>query len=383
MLVLRWFSGLTGGVIVAFTWLSMINSLIVPRRTPSLLQKLVGRANRKFFSWVAGLFDDYMKKDRVLAYFGPAGLLLLLFTWQSLFFAGYSLMVWAVAGGSFGDAMRETGSSMLTLGIAARPGAGPHIVYFSAGATGLAAVALLIAYLPTLYGAFSRRETLVTMLQSRAGAPAWGPEILARHRMVSLHDDLPSFYGRWEEWSADVAESHTTYPILIFFRAPHPLRSWIVGLLSVLDSAALYLALCPDRAPTQARLCLRMGFTCLREVADAIGLDYDPDPLPDDPIELTFEEFRASLARLDDVGFAMDRSPEEAWPHFRGWRVNYEAIAYAICDAVVAPPGPWSGERTHLPGMAIVPRRPPNRQPDEPAEAAEPKSDRQTWRLRG
>jgi hypothetical protein len=383
MLALRWISGIAGVVIVGLTWLSMINSLIVPRRSQAWLQKWIARANGKFFTWLAGRFEDYFVKDRILAYFGPVGLLLLLITWLLLFFLGYSLLIWAFAAGSFGDALRESGSSMLTLGIAARTGAAPNVVYFIAGGTGLASVALLIAYLPALYGSFNRRETLVTMLQSRAGVPAWGPEILARHEQVGLQAELPNFYAQWETWAADVAETHTTYPILIFFRSPHPLRSWALALLSVLDSAALFLSLSPSRAPTQARLCLRMGFTCLRDVADALKIDYDPDPYPDDPIELTYEEFHGGVARLENVGFPVDRSPEDAWPDFHGWRVNYEALAYAICDVVVAPPGPWSGERSHLPGMAFIPSRPVDRRPDEPHDAQAPKTDRLTWRLRG
>jgi hypothetical protein len=383
VVTLRWISGVAGAVIVGLTWLSMINSLIVPRRLQSFLQKLIQRLNGKFFSSMADRFDDYFVKDRVLSYLGPVGLLLLLITWLLLFFLGYALLIWAFTAGSFGNALRESGSSMLTLGFSARSEAGATVVYFIAGATGLAAVALLIAYLPALYGSFNRRETLVTMLQSRAGVPAWGPEILARHRQVGLQDDLPNFYAQWEAWAADVAESHTTYPILIFFRSPHPLRSWVLALLSVLDSAALYLSLAPSQAPTQTRLCLRMGFTCLRDVADALKIDYDPDPFPDDPIELTFEEFHGGVVRLENIGFPVERTAEEAWPDFHGWRVNYEALAYEICDVVVAPQGPWSGERSHLPDMAFIPSRPADRKPDEPRDAQGPKTDKLTWRLRG
>jgi hypothetical protein len=79
----------------------------------------------------------------------------------------------------------------------------------------------------------------------------------------------------------------------------------------------------------------------------------------------TFEKFLGGVHRLEAVGFTLERSPEEAWPHFKGWRVNYEAVAYAIADRVVAVPGPWAGARTHLPGLQIVPRRPPDRRPTE------------------
>lgn len=223
-----------------------------------------------------------------------------------------------------------------------------------------------IAYLPTIYSAFNRRETLVTLLQSRAGSPAWGPEILMRHQAVRILDRLGDLYGRWEEWAADVAETHTNYPVLVFFRSPHPLRSWILGLLAVMDAAALDVALRPQAAPRQARLCLRMGFVCLRDIADSLRLTYDPDPLPDDPIELTFEEFSAAVARLQDVDYPIERPSEDAWVDFHGWRVNYEHLAYGLADRLVAPPGPWSGPRHHLPGLALVPQRPIDRKPENP-----------------
>jgi hypothetical protein len=72
----------------------------------------------------------------------------------------------------------------------------------------------------------------------------------------------------------------------------------------------------------------------------------------------------------------MERSPDEAWDHFRGWRVNYESLAYAFADLTTAPPGPWTGPRAHLPGMAIVPERPPNRRPEDPSDSERPKFDR-------
>jgi hypothetical protein len=258
------------------------------------------------------------------------------------------------------------------LGIASVPRLGPSIVYFSAAASGLFVVALQIAYLPTIYGAFNRRESLVTMLQSRAGSPAWGPEIVARHHLVGILDNLPQFYADWEEWAANVAESHTTYPVLIWFRSPHALRSWLIGLLAVLDSAALYLALNPSNAPSEARLCLRMGFTCLRDIAANLRMPFDPDPFPADPIQLSFEEFLGGVHRLEESGYPMEKTADEAWIDFKGWRVNYESIVYALADVIVAPPGPWSGPRTRLTDMTFVPQRPADRRPKDPT-GLEPK----------
>jgi hypothetical protein len=245
---------------------------------------------------------------------------------------------------------------------------GPAPLLFIAAATGPVIIALQIAYLPTLYNAFNRREVLVTLLETRAGAPAWGPELLARHQLVGITDSLPGLYADWERWAADVAESHTTYQTLVWFRSAHMLQSWVGALLAVLDSAALYEALSPSRAPSECRLCLRMGYVCMRRIADTLSIAYDADPRPDAPLSLTFEQFVEGVAHLERAGFPMERSAEEAWPHFRGWRVNYEAVAYALADRVLAPPALWSGERRHLPGPPIPPWRPPHREPDQESE---------------
>ena len=158
----------------------------------------------------------------------------------------------------------------------------------AAGATWVVIVALQIAYLPSLYSSFSRREALVTMLESRAGSPAWGPELLARHQLVGINDALPLLYADWEQWAAEVTESHTTYPVLLLFRSPEPWLNWIIGLLAVLDAGAMQLALCPTTAPSQTRLCLRMGFTLFNRLAASLGypVDHDPDPDGDDHVVL-------------------------------------------------------------------------------------------------
>ncbi len=370
MTALRWLGLAAGVVLVLVTARSMCYTLVVPQRAQTRLPGTVFGAVRGFAEAVARRMPSYEARDRLLSLAAPFGVLSFLAVWLVLFLIGFGLILLPLTGADLTRVLRESGSSLLTLGVVAHRAPAAMAVDLCAAAAGLGTVALLIGYLPALYGAFNRRETLVTLLQSRAGAPAWGPEILARHELVGIVDRLPDLYGRWEEWSADVAESHTNYPVLVFFRSPHPLRSWVLALLAVLDAAALHLALCPAAAPAQARLCLRMGFTCLRDVADVLGLPYDPDPSPDDPILLTFEEFRGAIKRLDDAGFARERSPEDAWPHFRGWRVNYEAIAYRLADLVTAPPGPWSGPRRALEEASLVPQRPLDRKPAGPGAGA-------------
>jgi hypothetical protein len=137
----------------------------------------------------------------------------------------------------------------------------------------------------------------------------------------------------------------------------------VLALLAVLDSAAMQLALNPTTTPSEARMCLRMGFTALRRIAAALRWEVNLDPLPDDPINLTFEDFDYAVSALAATGFPMERTPEEAWPHFKAWRVNYEEIAYRLADTIVAPRAPWSGDRRYISAELTMPRRPPHRSP--------------------
>jgi len=345
---------------------SVVGTIITPGDTPGRLAGHVASVFNPSFRVLARFARSYERKDRVLALQAPWFLLGLLATWLALMLCGYSAILWAFTKIPVADAFQEAGSSMTTLGLSVTHSHSAIVVDLLAAGSGLVVVALLIGYLPAIYAAFNRRETLVTLLEARAGAPAWGPEILWRHQRIGILDTVRDFYGKWEEWCADLAESHSTYPVLLWFRSPDPLRSWLTGLLAVLDSAALYLSLSPEAAPSEARLCLRMGFTGLRTIADVISIDYDADPRPDAPIQLTYEEYVRGVKRLGEIGFPMERTAEEAWPDFRGWRVNYEHIALEIAERINAIPGPWAGERKALGIRTIPTKRPVDRTPDEP-----------------
>jgi len=354
-----------GGVaLLVITGASVMRTLIVPRGFVSRMSRAVDRVMHTVFWMAAQRAPGYATKDHVLSYEGPFRLVAYLGVWLSAALMGYSLIFWPFAG-SFPAAIATAGSSMFTLGFVPVNGPVPFALAFLAASTGLTVVALEIAYLPTIYSAFNRRETLVSMLGSRTGSPPWGPEVLARHALIDNLDDLKQFFRDWEMWAADVAESHTNYPVLIVFRSPDALRSWVVALNAMLDAAALYLALAPAQAPSQASSFLRMGYVSLREIASVLGIEYDADPLPEDPIDLSYEEFRAAVQMLDEAGFPREASVEEAWPQFHGWRVNYEPLVYRVADLLTAPPGRWSGPRRGLPGVVYGPVRPRHRHPSE------------------
>ena len=348
-----------GGVMVLAVWSSVIGTLIVSRSVSSRLTRAVDRSVVGAYHVVGKKITDfkhldpldaYRRLDRLLATQAAAILLGQLALWLGIVFVGFSFLLWPFAARGVASAFTDAGSSIFTLGFSQPPGAVPAVIVFLAAGTGLVLVTLQIAYLPTLYSAFNRRETEVALLNSRAGVPSWGPELLARTHYGlgsgSTLDTMPDLYAEWERWASDVAESHTTYLPLVRFRSPAPLSSWTSALLAVLDSAALFLAMSPKAAPeVPARLCLRSGFLCFTRIARAMGLDVPEEPDPDAGITLTYQEFLDAVARMRKVDFPVEREPEEAWPEFVGWRVNYERAAYAVADAVDAVPALWSGPR--------------------------------------
>ena len=354
-----------GVLLLVFTWLNVLFTLVLPRSRPGLgrLALRVTRLTRQFFIALSKLASTYERKDAVLALIGPLALIAQLVLWLTLLGLAFVIMLEPYTH-DIPTAIAQVGAAMFTLGLARSPQLTNDTILTLAGASGFVVIALQIAYLPSLYAAFNRRESLIAMLASRAGEPSWGPEILIRHQLVGIVDALPDFYASWEQWAAEFSESHSSYPVLLLFRSPDPWASWVLALLSVLDAAAMQLALNPTSTPSQARLCLRMGYTALRRVSEPLGWKFDADPLPDGPLLLTSEEFAAAVALLHEIGFTTERDSESAWPHFRGWRVNYEDLAYRWADRVVAPPAPWSGTRTRLNQPDVAPRRPPHRSPD-------------------
>jgi hypothetical protein len=363
-LAARWVAAACGALLVLTVWNSVIGTLIVPRLVGSWLTRLVDTLVIAAYRMLTRRAADYRTRDRILATQAAAILLTQLAAWVGITFAGFTLMLWPFASSGLAAAFTESGSSLFTLGFAEPLGAWPAALVFAAAATGLVVVALQIGYLPTLYSAFNRRETEVALLNARAGVPSWGPELLSRTHYalgtgMSTIDTLPDLYTRWERWAADVAESHTSYLPLVRFRSPQPLSSWVTSLLAVLDSAALVLALAPEKAPAvPARLCLRGGFLCFGRIARAMGLPIPEEADPDAGIGLSYDEFLTGVGELRKVGFPITREPAEAWPDFVGWRVNYERAAYAIAEAVDAVPARWSGPRRR-PTPPISPRRPP------------------------
>jgi hypothetical protein len=326
------------------------------------------------------LIRDSRRRDVVLAFRAAAVLMMQLAVWLVSYVLGFALLLLPFTSSGLGYAVSQAGSAMTTIGFTAPPDGAVKAIAVVAAFASLSTLALQIGYLPALYSAYNRRETAVALLNARSGVPTWGPELLARTHFglgtgMSSIGTLPAFYAEWERLAADVTESHQTYLALVYFRSHRPLASWVTSLLGVLDSAALYLALCPSTAPTiPARLCLRSGFLCFTRIAQALGVPVPDDADPATGITLSFREFEDAVARLRRVDFPIERSAEQAWPDFAGWRVNYERAAYAVAWAVSAPPALWSGPRRSG-ATPVPPLRPPDNEPD-PLRPARPADDR-------
>jgi len=356
-----------GVVIVLLTVWSVFTSLVLPRATSSRMMRGLARVLGGSARMLAPRLPTYEVRDRVLSFVGPVTMVALFGIWLCLIIFGFSLIIWWNSGVDFADALGISGSSVFTLGIATARGAGPRTLEIIAAGIGFLVLALEIAYLPALYNAFSTRETEVTLLSARAGTPAWGPEILARHYWLDTMDELPPLYADWERWASAVSESHANYPGLIWFRSPESSRSWLVGLVAMMDSAALYHSVSPQLTPRQARLCLSMGIRCLRSMAGALHIPFDADPLPTASIRLTRQEFDDGFRRLEEVHFPLEREADDSWRHFQGWRINYEPIVDALTRLIVPPPAPWFLPRPEL-GASEWPLV-INRTPDEPEGA--------------
>jgi hypothetical protein len=368
-MVFRWLGCALGIVVLVAAAASVVGTLVVPRGIDSTISRACERTVDAMFEMVTAPFRSFHRRDRVLAWQAPTTLLLRLAVWIGLLVVGYALVLLPAVDGRLSKAFSEAGSSMFTLGYAAPNGASTSAVDYIAAFTGLVVVGLQIGYLPTLYAAFNRRETLVTLLVSRAGVPAWGPEILARTQWGIYEGDsrpvLDELFDSWERWSAEVAESHTSYLTLVRLRSPRPLSHWLISLLAVMDAAALHLSLSPNGEPKlSARLCLRMGFVAFNQIARTMRLPVNEDPDPNAAISISYPEFSDAVEMLKALNYPMERAAADAWPHFRGWRVNYDTVALELARALDAPPALWSGGRRWR-SVPISPQRPASRLPRE------------------
>jgi fumarate reductase subunit D len=332
---------------VAAVFLSAICTVVVPRGVPVRLTRIVFLTIRRLFGLRSRFASTYEQRDRALALYAPLSLIALPVVWLALTLIGFTAMFWGLGVRSVRAALVESGSSLLTLGFARAPDLPTTVLAFAEAVLGLILLALLITFLPSIYGAFSRREHSVAMVTIQAGSPPTPREMLTRFNTIkglgTLEEEV---WQPWIDWFVDVEETHTSFAGLPFFRSPQPERSWIIAAGVVLDAASIYAStLDVPRSPT-AELCVRSGYLCLRRIGDFYGIPYDADPAPTDPISVARDEYDAVCDALAEAGVPLRADRDQAWRDFVGWRVNYDTVLVIMAGFVMAPYAPWISDRS-------------------------------------
>jgi len=337
---------LAGLFVIVAALLSAVRTFVLPRSARDTISRGVFVIIRRAFDLRLWRVTDYLTQDRVMALYAPIALLCLLPTWLIMITMGYTAMYWATGISDVKEALVLSGSSLLTLGFS-RPDSLFHILLtFSEATIGLILVALLIAYLPTMYSAFQLRERAVTLLEVRAGTPPSAVEMILRFKRLGRLDHMAEVWSAWETWFAEIEESHTSLAALVFFRSPQPDHSWVTAAGAVLDAAALVSSTVDIEQDVQIALCIRAGYLALERIADFFRIMYNSDPrFPDDPIAISREEFDTVCARLAAAGIPLNPDREQAWASFAGWRVNYDRVLVGLSQLTQAPTAPWSTER--------------------------------------
>ena len=342
MLYLRILVALAGLWLIIVTVSAAIRSFVLPRNETVRLNVWIFSAVRVIFDFAARTARNYAQRDRVMAHYAPVALVALPIVWEALVGLGYTGIYWALGEGSWGQCYRLSSSYLLTLGTDKLRSTGAAVLGFSEAALGLLLLTLLLSYLPTIYQAFSRREVTVARLELRAGTPATALAlVLWLHRNDALDNDEAE-WAAWEEWFVEIEESHTSLPILTFFRSPQPGRSWVTAGMLVLDAANLLFSALDGERNRQIELTFKAGCLALNRVYRYFNQQAQVEPSallpPGEPIEDPGRaDFGQVLDELAAAGLPVLPDRAAAWQHYRERRESYHAAADFLARLTMAP----------------------------------------------
>lgn len=329
-------------------------SIILPRRVSRRfrLSRLFYLSTWALWSSIARKMRPGNRREFYLSYFGPLSLILLLILWAAVLILSFALIEWGMnlpmnapeKVASFGTYLYMSGTTFITLGlgdVTPLSGMGRFLAVAEAG-TGFGFLALIIGYVPIIYQAFSRREVNISLLDARAGSPPSAAEMLRRHYRTQRIDELVQFMRDWERWSAELLESHLSYPVLTYYRSQHERQSWLAALTTVLDTCALLIVGFENiSTPT-----IRATFAIARHAAVDLAQVYGTPPLNPKFNRLTSEDFARMHDSLAEVGlnFSHEESAEKKLYELRRM---YEPFVNAIADHLLVNLPPWvQSERT-------------------------------------
>jgi voltage-gated potassium channel Kch len=324
-------------------------TIVLPRRVRRLLRLARGVFNLTWspWSWTARRMPSEARRETFLSIYGPLALLVLLIVWAAFLVFGFGLLQWACGsalsttdgGRSFGTDLYMSGTTFFTLGLGDVVPLSPlaRLLTVTEAGIGFGFLALVIGYLPILYQSFSRREMNVSLLDARAGSPPTAGTLLVRHSEgCNPTEALTVFLRDWEIWSADILESHLSYPTLAFFRSQHDNQSWVSSLTVILDACALVMVGLDGIPVQQARL----TFAIARHAAVDLSQVLDTRPMKDIPNRLPPDELARLRAALTAAKIPL-REGADADAKLVKLRQMYEPYVGALAQLLYTPLPPW------------------------------------------
>jgi len=346
---MRWVVGLVGIALLAIVLWDAFETIILPRRVAGRfrLTKFFYRTTWRPWRSIAPLLPR-RTGDAFLSFYGPLSLLLLLALWASGIVFAFGMLQWAagsaltMAGGGpgFGADLYMSGTTFFTLGlgdVVPRTAIAKSVTVIEAG-TGFAFLALVIGYFPVIYQAFSRREMAISLLDARAGSPPTAGELLWRYRWDKSGDALAELLREWERWSADVLESHLSYPALAYFRSQHYNQSWLGALTTILDVSALVMVGLEGWCVEQARLTFAMARHAVVDLAQVFNTP------PHEPAQrLTDAELPRLRERLAEAGLRLRDGADAAaaTQQLAELRQMYEPYVATLARHLAVTLPPW------------------------------------------
>ena len=360
---MRIVAGIAGIACVWIVLLDAFQTIILPRRASGRfrLTRIFYLATWKPWAFLARQLRTARKRETVFSFYGPLSLILLLVVWAAAMVFGFGLIYYAL-GSPFHDATQApgfrsdiyvSGTTIFTLGlgdVVPQSSLARALVILQSG-TGLGFLAVVMGYFPVLYSAFSRREVSISLLDARAGSPPTAAELMRRHAYEGAEEALSVLLLEWERWSAELLESHISYPQLCYFRSQHANQSWLSALTAVLDASALLIS--GTRAPEarQAQLTFAMARHAMVDLAQIFHLQPITDSLDRLPPK-RYQELYELLCR-SGVNVCRDEFSSE---RLREIRVMYEGYAEALSRYLLMPLPPWIADQAHKDNWLTVAR---------------------------
>lgn len=296
---------------ILLVFLDAFEAMVLPRRIthPYRLARLYFRAAWNIWRRGAPLWRSNRYRLAYLGIFGPLAVLGLFLLWVVILLVAFGMLHWArqspltISGSSpqaVGKYLYFSGVTFFTLGygdVVPADDVGRVLAVFEAG-TGLGFLAVIIGYMPVLYQSFSSRERAVGLLDARAGSPPTATEFLLRVARNCRLEKTEPFLLEWERWSAEVLESHLSFPVLSYYRSQHDNQSWVAALTMILDGCALLLTVLEGVDKYHVQLTFAMA----RHVAVDLSLIFWIPPVLDGEDRLPPDRLAELLDKLREVG---------------------------------------------------------------------------------